>query len=150
MINITIIWGTIVSIVKRHIAYSTSRERRTTNIGTSKIDKKRINLNMLQKSRNFRTYLSAALQNVPQVSAMSSTRIATLPLTSPTSTIDATSFAFLRSLWIRAKSTFSLSAIEVTLASQMAIRTMAEQASVEYQSMLSMHTFILRLMQLSN
>jgi hypothetical protein len=36
-------------------------------------------------------------------------------LTSPTKTMDATSFAFLRSLWIRANSTLSRSAIEVTL-----------------------------------
>lgn len=45
---------------------------------------------------------------------MSSTKIATLSLTSPTSTIEATSLAFFRSLWIRANSTFNLSAIDVT------------------------------------
>lgn len=60
-------------------------------------------------------HLSAAWQIVPQVSAMSSTRIATRSVTSPTRTIRSTSFAFFLSLWIRAKSTFNLSAIEVTL-----------------------------------
>ena len=60
-------------------------------------------------------YFSAAWQIVPHVSAMSSTKMATLFLASPTRTIDATSLAFFRSLWMRAKSTFSLSAIEVTL-----------------------------------
>ena len=60
-------------------------------------------------------YFSAAWQKVPQVSAMSSTKIAILSLTSPTSTIVATSLAFFLSLWISAKSTFSLSAMEVTL-----------------------------------
>ena len=52
--------------------------------------------------------LPAAWQMVPQVSAMSSTRMATLSLASPTSTMLATSLAFLRSLWIRANSTLSL------------------------------------------
>jgi hypothetical protein len=52
---------------------------------------------------------------VPHVSAMSSTSMATRSLTSPTKTMDATSFAFLRSLWIKANSTFSRSAIDVTL-----------------------------------
>lgn len=61
------------------------------------------------------TYLSAAWQMVPHVSAMSSTRIATRSFTSPTRTIRSTSFAFFRSLWIKANSTFSLSAIDVTL-----------------------------------
>lgn len=51
---------------------------------------------------------------VPQVSAISSTKIATLSFTSPTRTIEATSLAFLRSLWIKANSTFNLSAIDVT------------------------------------
>lgn len=60
------------------------------------------------------TSLSAAWQIVPHVSAISSTRMATRSFTSPTNTIDATSFAFLRSLWIKANSTFSRSAIEVT------------------------------------
>lgn len=60
-------------------------------------------------------YFSAAWQKVPQVSAISSTRIAILSLTSPTRTMVATSLAFFLSLWIRAKSTFSLSAMEVTL-----------------------------------
>jgi hypothetical protein len=64
------------------------------------------------------THFSAACTTVPHVSAMSSTRIATLPFTSPTSTIDATSLAFLRSLWISAKSMFNLSAIDVTLCKQ--------------------------------
>ena len=40
---------------------------------------------------------------------------ATLSLTSPTNTIQDTSLAFFLSLWIKAKSTFSLSAIDVTL-----------------------------------
>lgn len=57
---------------------------------------------------------SAAWQIVPQVSAMSSTRMATLSLTSPTRTIEATSFAFWRSLWMSANSTLRRSAIEVT------------------------------------
>lgn len=61
------------------------------------------------------TYLSAAWQMVPHVSAMSSTRMATRSLTSPTSTIRSTSLAFLRSLWMSANSTFSRSAMEVTL-----------------------------------
>lgn len=43
-------------------------------------------------------YLSAAWQMVPQVSAMSSTKIATRSLTSPTRTMAATSLAFFRSL----------------------------------------------------
>jgi hypothetical protein len=60
-------------------------------------------------------YFSAAWQIVPHVSAMSSTSMATRSLTSPTKTIDATSFAFLRSLWIKANSTLSRSAIDVTL-----------------------------------
>ena len=64
------------------------------------------------------TYFSAAWQTVPQVSAMSSTSIAILSFTSPTNTMDDTSFAFLRSLWIKAKSTFSLSPIDVTLENQ--------------------------------
>lgn len=59
--------------------------------------------------------LSAANAKVPQVSAMSSTKMATFPCTFPTSTILDTSFAFLRSLWNRAKSTFSRSANEVAL-----------------------------------
>lgn len=67
-----------------------------------------------QKKRK-NTYFSAAWQIVPHVSAISSTNIATRSLTSPTKTMDATSFAFLRSLWIRANSTLSRSAIEVTL-----------------------------------
>ena len=49
--------------------------------------------------------LSAAWQIVPQVSATSSTRIATRPFTYPTSTIRSTSLAFFGSLWIKAKST---------------------------------------------
>ena len=63
----------------------------------------------------FKCYLSAAWQMVPQVSAISSTKMATRSLTSPTRTIAATSFAFFRSLWMRAKSTFKRSAIDVTL-----------------------------------
>lgn len=42
-------------------------------------------------------------------------RIATQSFTYPTSTIRSTSLAFFGSLWIKAKSTFSLSATEVTL-----------------------------------
>ena len=57
----------------------------------------------------------AARQSVPQVSAMSSTSIAVLSFTFPTSTMRDTSFAFFRSLWNNAKSTPSLSAIEVAL-----------------------------------
>lgn len=58
---------------------------------------------------------SAAWQMVPHVSAISSTKMATLSFTSPTSTMESTSFAFFLSLWIRANSTFNLSAMEVTL-----------------------------------
>lgn len=64
------------------------------------------------------THFSAAWHIVPQVSAISSTKMATLSFTSPTSTILSTSLAFFRSLWIRAKSTFSRSAIDVTLTRQ--------------------------------
>ena len=82
-------------------------------------------------------YFSAAWQNVPHVSAMSSMRMATLLRTSPTSTIDATSFAFLRSLWISAKSTFSLSAIDVTLATQFVpifnVNSLAQELVRAYQ-----------------
>lgn len=39
----------------------------------------------------------------------------TFPVASPTRTMEATSFAFFLSLWIKAKSTFNLSAIDVTL-----------------------------------
>ena len=49
------------------------------------------------------------------VSAMSSIKMAILSLASPTSTMEATSLAFFRSLWMRANSTLSLSAIAVTL-----------------------------------
>lgn len=65
-----------------------------------------------------RAYLSAAWQIVPHVSAMSSTRMATRSFTSPTRTMRSTSFAFFLSLWMRAKSTFNLSAMEVTLQSK--------------------------------
>lgn len=61
------------------------------------------------------TDLSAAWQMVPQVSAMSSTRMATRSLTSPTRTMRSTSLAFFLSLWMRAKSTFRRSAMDVTL-----------------------------------
>lgn len=64
-----------------------------------------------------KNYFSAAWHIVPHVSAMSSTKMATLFLVSPTNTIDDTSLAFFLSLWIRAKSTLSLSAIDVTLPS---------------------------------
>ena len=56
---------------------------------------------------------------VPQVSAISSTRMAIFSLTSPTRTMDATSLTFLRSLCISANSTLRRSAIEVTLGSRM-------------------------------
>lgn len=46
---------------------------------------------------------------------MSSTRMATRSLTSPTSTMRSTSLAFFLSLWIRAKSTLRRSAMDVTL-----------------------------------
>lgn len=49
------------------------------------------------------------------MSAMSSTRIATWSFTSPTITMGLTSLAFFCFLWIKAKSTFKLSAMEVTL-----------------------------------
>lgn len=61
------------------------------------------------------TDLSAAWQTVPQVSAMSSTKMATRSLTSPTRTMRSTSLAFFLSLWMRAKSTFKRSAMDVTL-----------------------------------
>lgn len=61
------------------------------------------------------TDLSAAWQMVPQVSAMSSTRMATRSLTSPTRTMRSTSLAFFLSLWMRANSTFRRSAMDVTL-----------------------------------
>lgn len=58
---------------------------------------------------------SAALTSVPQVSAISSTMIATRSRTSPTSTMRETSFGRARSLWISAKPRSSPSAIEVAL-----------------------------------
>ena len=64
------------------------------------------------------SYFSAAWHTVPQVSAISSTRMATRSLTSPTRTMEATSLAFFLSLWIRAKSTFSRSAMAVTLSTK--------------------------------
>lgn len=67
-------------------------------------------------------YLSAAWQMVPQVSAMSSTKMATRSLTSPTRTMAATSLAFFRSLWISAKSTLRRSAIDVTLQGNKQVR----------------------------
>jgi len=63
----------------------------------------------------FSSSTSAAMPRVPQVSAMSSTRMAVLPATLPTRTMRETSLAFLRSLWMSAKSTSSLSAIDVAL-----------------------------------
>ena len=80
-----------------------------------------IHINMVNQDREARqkkkknTYFSAAWQMAPHVSAISSTNMATRSLTSPTKTMDATSFAFLRSLWIKANSTLSRSAIDVTL-----------------------------------
>jgi hypothetical protein len=58
---------------------------------------------------------SAALTSVPQVSAISSTRIAVLPSTSPTSTILETSLGRVRSLCMSAKPRFKPSAIDVAL-----------------------------------
>lgn len=52
---------------------------------------------------------------VPQVSAMSSTRMATLSTTSPTSTILPTTLGRGRSLWISAKPRSRRSAIDVAL-----------------------------------
>ena len=52
---------------------------------------------------------------VPQVSAMSSTRMATLSTTSPTSTMRPTTLGRGRSLWIRAKPRSRRSAIAVAL-----------------------------------
>ncbi|KAH3669402.1 hypothetical protein OGAPHI_001523 [Ogataea philodendri] len=57
---------------------------------------------------------SDALHNVPHVSAMSSTKTHTLPVTSPTRTMRLTSFALARSLWIKANGVSSLSASEAT------------------------------------
>ena len=62
--------------------------------------------------------VSAAFTSVPQVSAMSSTRIAILFSTSPTSTMRDTSFGRARSLWIRAKPRSRRSAMDVALRSQ--------------------------------
>ncbi len=59
--------------------------------------------------------VSAALTSVPQVSAMSSTRMATLSSTSPTSTMRETSLGRARSLWMRAKPRSRRSAIDVAL-----------------------------------
>ena len=56
---------------------------------------------------------SAAKSSVPHVSAMSSIKTAILSFASPTRTMRDTSLAFLRSLWKRAKSTPSWSAIDV-------------------------------------
>ena len=69
----------------------------------------------LLKYTQTHTHLSAAWQTVPQVSAISSTKMATRSLTSPTRTMRSTSLAFFLSLWMRAKSTFSRSAMDVTL-----------------------------------
>jgi hypothetical protein len=55
------------------------------------------------------------LTSVPQVSAMSSTRMATLSSTSPTSTMRETSLGRARSLWMRAKPRSRRSAIDVAL-----------------------------------
>lgn len=59
--------------------------------------------------------VSAALASVPQVSAMSSIRIAILSLTSPTKTMEPTTFGLGRSLWISAKAQPKRSAIAVAL-----------------------------------
>ncbi len=57
----------------------------------------------------------SAYARVPQVSAMSSTNMATLSTTSPTSTIRPTTFGRGRSLWMRAKPRSRRSAIDVAL-----------------------------------
>lgn len=57
----------------------------------------------------------AARPRVPHVSAISSTRIHVFPRTSPTRTMRETSLARLRSLWIKANSMSSLSAMAVAL-----------------------------------
>ena len=59
--------------------------------------------------------VSAALAKVPQVSAMSSIRMATLSLTSPTRTMEPTTFGLGLSLWISAKAQPRRSAIAVAL-----------------------------------
>lgn len=92
------------------------------------------------------TYLSAAWHIVPHVSAISSTRIATLSFTSPTKTILSTSFAFFLSLWMRANSTFSLSAIEVTLSYRKKYSTFRELFKKKKQSrdvFVTKHSFCL-------
>ena len=83
--------------------------------GSSDVHINMVNQERQDKRKRKNTYFSAAWQMVPHVSAISSTNMATRSLTSPTKTMDATSFAFLRSLWIRANSTLSRSAMDVTL-----------------------------------
>ena len=53
-------------------------------------------LGKMRQTQNRLTYFCAASVSVPQVSAMSSTRIAVRSLTSPTRTMLATSFATFR------------------------------------------------------
>jgi hypothetical protein len=55
------------------------------------------------------------LARVPQVSAMSSTRMQVMSLTEPTRTMRETSLGRARSLWMRAKGRSRRSAIEVAL-----------------------------------
>lgn len=57
--------------------------------------------------------VDAALSSVPHVSAMSSTRIAILSLTSPTRTIRPTTLGRGLSLWMSAKGTSRRSAMDV-------------------------------------
>lgn len=59
--------------------------------------------------------MSAALTSVPQVSAMSSTRMAVLDATEPTRTMRETSLGRARSLCMRAKFRSRRSAMEVAL-----------------------------------
>lgn len=85
------------------------------------------------------TDLLAAWQMVPQVSAMSSTRMATRSLTSPTRTMRSTSLAFFLSLWMRAKSTFRRSAMDVTLDGEQEKRPLKHVLTVLLPNQASAH-----------
>ena len=76
--------------------------------------KKFVASDLPKKNFGKNTYLVAAWHMVPHVSAMSSTRMAVRLETSPTRTMDATSFARFLSLWMSANPMLSLSAIAVT------------------------------------
>lgn len=75
----------------------------------------------------------SAYARVPQVSAMSSTRMATLSTTSPTSTIRPTTLGRGRSLWIRAKPRSRRSAIDVALKGSQFLRPLRAQLSSSKQ-----------------